>query len=1482
MADLIEIGVVFTDKGDGMKKAVTTAERLERQLKSLVKAANEGSVSQERFRQKLIVAGRELKKNSDMTGNQARGAIVKYTNALKEQMKAQDNSSFAIEKNTQALNKIRATYDRNFAAEQKTLQLKKLLRQEIANGNMTVREAGAELLKYRKNVLAFSQAQMAATKSSNRMGVVTQQAGYQVSDFIVQVQSGTNPFVAFSQQASQLAGVLPLVATQLGITTKAAIGLSAALGIAIPIVGLIGASLLTYFNFTKDAKSATEEFDESLSNLKSTLSGLDIKSLETDFGRFASEVRDVELSILDLRAALLQAEFSEAAKQLGQDFSSSFKDSVILGLQAIPFAEILVQTTSQKLAGMGFKPEIFGTGFVEGITTALTAGDIELAALQFENLLTAVKATETGFNGIDAEGKELLITLAKMINRGYELEKNTEEVLENLNNWGEPIFEATKDFTSLSGVQQKVLDDQISLFETSQQLTEEIGQAAKEALILAGVDITKPISDAQKEAAKLAADLGVSLEIALAMSRVRESQTVLDPRDPRYNEDEARLQRLKDMIESGELYNSTLDKTTNKTKTNTAATEDNRTAYEKAMMTAKEFADALDQQVLGAVDGVADAFSNFLQRGMKDFKSFVGSIKDMFIRLLADMAAMALKRQILIPIAAGFAGGFGSAAAGATTANLIAGGGMAGSLAAGASSFGAGLQASLGMGGFTSAGVFNVGANAAVATAAGGVGASATMATLGAAVPLIAAGVALFSLFGKKKKPAISAENMNKVNQALMMTGQELGATGREAQRAAAALGEVAGGFDKLTKKSQAFYENFYTEGERRTVAISEATQALNKTFADLEMAVPKTHSEFRQLVEAQDLMTEEGRKTYNSLLDISGAFVTLNGTMQQAVERAGALRREELALREARSLAKLEKFIGEDAAAATLERLSTQVYSGNIKSLVDGVFQEIFEALTPDGTQMRKITPYLEELTAQLEEVVKNLSATDDILRKYASGDIIGEIRKFTKQMKAEVRYLVDYSGGTPEGIAAGIFSSVKTAAQHITRIAKEMSRDLGIIFTEFSAEFKVENVLDESRKVTDRIDELLSAFTATRDSLLSSYKAASRAFDKAPSFDTTTEAGQVAFEGMIAAGRALSRARQEIDNLTTTIDTLSASSQAFEQAVADKLVEPIKEALTVYLPTALDDLPQDIKNTMGGLFAGITEGSLEGFQSAYVQLTELFTTNKITVDQFNDSFKIMEDVFRGNISLTDEYTTKQQSVIERLSRAYEDFTGKLENLLGVVRGGIDALLGQATSASVVSSRRGSQAYLRTVARTGQFDSGRLERAVGAVSAGDTTGFGTRQEFLRYVADTTTLLRTVEGTLSGQLDTLQMQQVKAILNIQDTNETAATSLQSIQNLLAEFLGVGGRIPTFATGGYHSGGLRIVGERGPELEATGPSRIIPAGQFSMGGDAELRREVAELRVDLKAALVQIAKNTRKSSDTLNKFDYQGLPNSRGY
>ena len=118
----------------------------------------------------------------------------------------------------------------------------------------------------------YGQGALLAQKRSSNMGVATQQLGYQVSDFIVQIQSGTNGFVAFGQQASQLVGVLPLVATQLGITARAAIGLSASLGIIIPLVTAFGA-------YWMRSNEALDKTAKSADAAKSTIESLD-KALE--------------------------------------------------------------------------------------------------------------------------------------------------------------------------------------------------------------------------------------------------------------------------------------------------------------------------------------------------------------------------------------------------------------------------------------------------------------------------------------------------------------------------------------------------------------------------------------------------------------------------------------------------------------------------------------------------------------------------------------------------------------------------------------------------------------------------------------------------------------------------------------------------------------------------------------------------------------------------------------------------------------------------------------------------------------------------------------------------------------------------------------------------------------------------------------------------------------------------------------------------
>lgn len=97
------------------------------------------------------------------------------------------------------------------------------------------------------------------------------------------------------------------------------------------------------------------------------------------------------------------------------------------------------------------------------------------------------------------------------------------------------------------------------------------------------------------------------------------------------------------------------------------------------------------------------------------------------------------------------------------------------------------------------------------------------------------------------------------------------------------------------------------------------------------------------------------------------------------------------------------------------------------------------------------------------------------------------------------------------------------------------------------------------------------------------------------------------------------------------------------------------------------------------------------------------------------------------------------------------------------------------------------------------------------------------------------------------------------------------------------------QIAAFAAGGWHGGGLRIVGENGPEIEATGPARYYSATQtrsLMSGGEdmaAELRalrKEVARLREEQRGLGMTQATAARRSHEILRRWDDAGLPKER--
>ena len=133
-----------------------------------------------------------------------------------------------------------------------------------------------------------------------------QQFGYQVGDFLVQVQSGTNAFVAFGQQATQLVGIM-------GMLNPALIGLSAGLSIAIPIVTAIGAAWMRTNEATEKANDDIKQLDTTISNLRGSLSLLvePIEDIKDKFGEFSDAAINSAKATLSAQVALAKSVLAE-------------------------------------------------------------------------------------------------------------------------------------------------------------------------------------------------------------------------------------------------------------------------------------------------------------------------------------------------------------------------------------------------------------------------------------------------------------------------------------------------------------------------------------------------------------------------------------------------------------------------------------------------------------------------------------------------------------------------------------------------------------------------------------------------------------------------------------------------------------------------------------------------------------------------------------------------------------------------------------------------------------------------------------------------------------------------------------------------------------------------------------------------------------------------------------------------------------------
>lgn len=120
-----------------------------------------------------------------------------------------------------------------------------------------------------------------------------------------------------------------------------------------------------------------------------------------------------------------------------------------------------------------------------------------------------------------------------------------------------------------------------------------------------------------------------------------------------------------------------------------------------------------------------------------------------------------------------------------------------------------------------------------------------------------------------------------------------IGSTGNSALTAVNGLASLMGGIDNLTKAANTYYDQFFTDEEKKKQALANVAadvDRFNKTLGLSGKNAIDTHAEFKKYIESLDLQTESGRKAYAEAMKIVGSMDALADTGKSLDDVIGSL----------------------------------------------------------------------------------------------------------------------------------------------------------------------------------------------------------------------------------------------------------------------------------------------------------------------------------------------------------------------------------------------------------------------------------------------------------------------------------------------------------------------------------------------------------------------------------------------------------------
>ena len=525
-------------------------------------------------------------------------------------------------------------------------------------GEDALRKLQAQLGKVatQTKVLGNQQTALKATGGAfNRMGSQVQNASYQLTDFIVQVQGGTSASRAFSQQAPQLLGAF------------------GALGASLGIVAALAPAVFQFFTGSsttiKEAATAISDYADATQRANT---GID--DLSSSYGQYAAKMRNV----LEIQRQLAQYKAMEdltaASKELQVSlgwFEGGIKAFPIIGYLerfaavvkiSVPQAELLEEKVKKLQNAKGFEAQrkqaqdLFD--YMQRIAPLTDESTEAMRKLygQVSNYLEAAnRGADAAQRSANAQRDLTAATIAQTATNAdlatqVRILEDQARAMENGATAANAAADATHRLT-LAKATASALEDGIIDGDEQQALWDYEELLLRQTVALGRITVaTKAQSEAAKASTNGTKEAEKSLKAFLGQlnkfSTPAEKAAADLDKLREYGKDFAAV--LDETPELMDLYNRGLEELS-------IAADENKAAMKRAADSLKSsFGSAIEDGIINAAKGGKDAFKNMAES------------------ILGDIARMLIRMRIVQPLMnALFPGSFGGGVSASANGNYF-------------------------------------------------------------------------------------------------------------------------------------------------------------------------------------------------------------------------------------------------------------------------------------------------------------------------------------------------------------------------------------------------------------------------------------------------------------------------------------------------------------------------------------------------------------------------------------------------------------------------------------------------------------------------------------------------------------------------------------------------------------------------------------------------------------------------------------------